>query len=109
MPGKLARRCITKLNLLIPLNWSLSGERRTKAGSACGDRGLSKLGTDNDKEVDTLDPKTPSARDTYVPTEGLHFSSVRCSLEEEKTPKKLSVMIRMVQPKDDQRSFVATL
>ncbi len=67
-------------------------------------------GTDNDKEVETLDPKDTIGGVTLTfQRKGSISLLFDVPLEEEKTPKKLSVMIRMVQPKDDQRSFVATL
>jgi hypothetical protein len=67
-------------------------------------------GTDNDKEVDTLDPKDSIGGVTLTFQQKGSISLLfDVPLEEAKTPKKLSVVIRMVQPKDDQRSFVATL
>ena len=67
-------------------------------------------GTDNDKEVDTLDPKDTIGGVTLTFQQKGSISLLfDVPLEDAKTPKKLSVVIRMVQPKDDQRSFVATL
>ena len=67
-------------------------------------------GTDNDKEVETLDPKDTIGGVTLTfQRKGSISLLFDVPLEEAKTPKKLSVVLRMVQPKDDQRSFVATL
>jgi hypothetical protein len=67
-------------------------------------------GRDNDKEVDALDPKETMGGVTLTFQQKGSISLLfDVPLEEAKTPKKLSVMIRMVQPKDDQRSFVVTL
>jgi hypothetical protein len=67
-------------------------------------------GRDNDKEVDTLNPKETIGGVTLTFQQKGSISLLfDVPLEEAKTPKKLSVAIRMVQPKDDQRSFVVAL
>jgi len=67
-------------------------------------------GNDNDKEVDTLDPKETIGGVTLTfQQKGSIALLFDVPLEEAKTPKKLSVALRMVQPKDEQRSFVVTL
>lgn len=67
-------------------------------------------GTDNDKEVDTLDPKETMGGVTLTfQQKGSIALLFDVPLEDAKTPKKLSVAMRMVQPKDEQRSFVVSL
>lgn len=67
-------------------------------------------GKDNDKEVDTLDPKETIGGVTLTfQQKGSIALLFDVPLEEAKTSKKLSVALRMVQPKDEQRSFVVTL
>ncbi len=67
-------------------------------------------GKDNDKEVDTLNPKETIGGVTLTfEQKGSIALLFDVPLEEAKTPKKLSVALRMVQPKDEQRSFVVTL
>lgn len=67
-------------------------------------------GKDNDKEIDTLDPKE-TAGGTTLTFEQKGSISLLFDVppEEAKTPKKLSVALRMVQPRDEQRSFVVLL
>ena len=67
-------------------------------------------GSDNDKEVETLDPKETIGGVTLTfQQKGSIALLFDVPLEEAKTQKKLSVALRMVQPKDEQRSFVVTL
>jgi hypothetical protein len=67
-------------------------------------------GKDNDKEVDMLDPKETIGGVTLTfQQKGSIALLFDVPLEEAKTPKKVSVALRMVQPKDEQRSFVVTL
>jgi len=67
-------------------------------------------GKDNDKEVDMLDPKETIGGVTLTfQQKGSIALLFDVPLEEAKTPKKLSVALRMVQPKDQQRSIVVTL
>ena len=67
-------------------------------------------GKDNDKEVETLDPKEVSGATTLTFQQKGSISLLfDVPVEDAKTPKKLSVVLRMVQPKDQQRSFVVTL
>lgn len=67
-------------------------------------------GTDNDKEVDTLDPKETIGGVTLTfQQKGSIALLFDVPLEDAKTQKKLSVWLRMVQPKDQQRSFVVSL
>ena len=67
-------------------------------------------GRDNDKEVDKLDPKETIGGVTLTFQQKGSISLLfDVPLEEAKTQKKLSVVLRMVQPKDEQRYFVVTL
>ncbi len=67
-------------------------------------------GQDNDKDIDTLDPKETIGGVTLTfQQKGSIALLFDVPLEEAKTPKKLSVALRMVLPKDEQRSFVVTL
>lgn len=67
-------------------------------------------GTDNDQEVDTLDPtETIGGVTLSFRQKGSIALLFDVPAEEAKVPKKLSVALRMVQPKDEQRSFVVTL
>ena len=67
-------------------------------------------GRDNDKEVDTLDPKeTVGGVTLNFQQKGSIALLFDVPPEDAKTQKKLSVALRMVQPKDERRSFVVTL
>jgi len=64
-------------------------------------------GQDNDKEIDTLDPKDTIGGTTLTfQHKGTLSILFDVPPEEARTPKKLSVALRMVQPKDDERTFV---
>ena len=67
-------------------------------------------GNDNDKEVEILDPKDKLGGTTLnFQRQGSVALLFDVPVEEAKTQKKLSVAMRMVQPKDEQRSFIVTL
>jgi hypothetical protein len=67
-------------------------------------------GKENDKEVELLDPKdTIGAVTLSFQQKGSIALLFDVPLEDAKTQKKLSVALRMVQPKDEQRSFVVKL
>jgi hypothetical protein len=67
-------------------------------------------GKDNDQEVDTLDPKETIGGVTLnFQQKGSIALLFDVPPEDAKTPKKLSVALRMVLPKDERRSFVVTL
>ncbi len=67
-------------------------------------------GKDNDKEVDTLNPKETVGGTTLTFQQKGSISLLfDVPPAEAKTAKKLSVVLRMFQPKDEQRSFVVTL
>jgi len=67
-------------------------------------------GQDNDKEIDTLDPKENLGGTTInFQQKGTISILFDVPPEESKTPKKLSVVLRMVQPANAQRSFVVPL
>jgi hypothetical protein len=67
-------------------------------------------GKDNDKEVDTLDPKDTVGGVTLTfQQKGSIALLFDVPVEEAKTQKKLSVALRVIQPKDEQRSFLVTL
>jgi len=64
-------------------------------------------GQDNDKEIDSLDPKDTVGGTTLTfQQKGSVSILFDVPLEEARNPKKLSVGLRMVQPKDDERTFV---
>jgi len=66
-------------------------------------------GQDNDKEIDTLDPKDTIGGTTLTFQQKGSLSILfDVPLEEARTPKKLSVALRMVQPKDDEKTFVVS-
>lgn len=67
-------------------------------------------GKDNDKEVDTLDPKENAGGTTLTFQQKGSISLLfDVPPDQARTPKKLSVALRMVEPKDEQRSFVVIL
>lgn len=67
-------------------------------------------GADNDKEVEVLDPKDTIGGVTLnFKQKGSIALLFDVPLEDAKTQKKLSVALRMVEPQDEQRSFVVTL
>lgn len=67
-------------------------------------------GTDNDKEVEILDPKDAIGGVTLnFKQKGSIALLFDVPVEDAKAQKKLSVVLRMVEPKDEQRSFVVTL
>lgn len=67
-------------------------------------------GADNDKEVEVLDPKDAIGGVTLnFKQKGSIALLFDVPLEDAKGQKKLSVVLRMVEPKDEQRSFVVTL
>ena len=67
-------------------------------------------GTDNDKEVERLDPKDALGGTTLnFQRKGSINLLFDVPVEDAKVQKKLSVALRMVQPKDEQRSFVVSL
>lgn len=67
-------------------------------------------GDDNDKEVEILDPKDKIGSVTLnFQRKGSVALLFDVAPEDAKSPKKLSVALRMVQPKDEQRSFVVSL
>jgi|SRR5262252_2326527 len=64
-------------------------------------------GQDNDKEVDNLDPKENIGPTTLTFQQKGSLSILfDVPPEEARTPKKLSVALRMVQPKEDERTVV---
>jgi len=67
-------------------------------------------GQDNDKEIDGLDPKETVGGTTLTfQQKGTISILFDVPPEEAKTPKKLSVMLRVVLPTNVQRSFVVPL
>ena len=67
-------------------------------------------GTDNDKEVEILDPKEKVGGTTLnFQRQGSVALLFDVPVEDAKAQKKLSVAMRLVQPKDELRSFVVTL
>ena len=67
-------------------------------------------GQDNDKEVDILDPKETIGGTTLTfQQKGTLSILFDVPPEDARTPKKVSVALRMVQPKDEDRTFVVTL
>ena len=67
-------------------------------------------GRDNDKEVDKLDPKdTVGGVTLSFQQKGSISLLFDVPLADAKAEKKLSVVMRMVQPKDEQQSFVVSL
>jgi hypothetical protein len=67
-------------------------------------------GTDNDKEVEVLDPKDALGGTTLnFERKGSINLLFDVPVEDSKVVKKLSVALRMVQPKDQQRSFIVSL
>jgi hypothetical protein len=67
-------------------------------------------GKDNDKEIDPLDPKETAGGTTLTFDQKGSISLLfDVPIEEAKTAKKLSVALRVVQPKDEKRSFVVVL
>jgi hypothetical protein len=64
-------------------------------------------GQDNDKDIDTLDPKDTAGGTTLsFQQKGSVSILFDVPLEVARNPKKLSVALRMVQPKEDERTFV---
>ena len=64
-------------------------------------------GRDNDKEIETLDPKDAIGGTTLIfQQKGTLSILFDVPPEEARTPKKLSVALRLVQPKEDDRTFV---
>src|SRR5215510_3234372 len=64
-------------------------------------------GQDNDKEIETLDPKDAIGGTTLIfQQKGTLSILFDVPPEEARTPKKLSVALRLVQPKEDDRTFV---
>jgi hypothetical protein len=64
-------------------------------------------GQDNDKDIDTLDPKDTVGGTTITfQQKGSVSILFDVPLEEARNPKKLSVGLRIVQPKEDERTFV---
>jgi len=67
-------------------------------------------GRDNDKEVDKLDPKdTVGGVTLSFQQKGSISLLFDVPVADAKAQKKLSVVMRMVQPKDEQQSFVVSL
>jgi hypothetical protein len=86
----------------------LSGARRVAPCAVMED--FPSWGKDNDKDVDSLDPKETVGGTTLTfQQKGSIALLFDVPLEDAKAPKKLSVALRMVQPKDEQRSFVVSL
>ncbi len=86
----------------------LSGARKLAPRAVIED--FPSWGKDNDKDIDGLDPKETIGGVTLTfQQKGSIALLFDVPLEDAKTQKKLSVALRMVQPKDDQRSFVVTL
>jgi hypothetical protein len=66
-------------------------------------------GQDNDKEIDTLDPKETIGGTTLTfQQKGTLSILFDVPPEEARTLKKLSVSLRMIQPKEDERTFVVS-
>jgi len=86
----------------------LSGEKKIAPRAVVED--FPSWGKDNDKEVDKLDPKDTIGGVTLsFQQKGSISLLFDVPLEDAKTPKKLSVALRVVEPKDEQRKFVVTL
>lgn len=86
----------------------LSGAKKLAPSAVIED--FPSWGKDNDKEADMLDPKETIGGVTLTfQQKGSIALLFDVPLEDAKTPKKLSVTLRVVQPKDEQRSFVVTL
>jgi len=67
-------------------------------------------GDDNDKEVEVLDPKDKLGGTTLnFQKKGSIALLFDVPIEDAKTQKKLSVALRLVKPKDEQRLFVVSL
>jgi hypothetical protein len=66
-------------------------------------------GDDNDKEVEVLDPKDMGGTTLNFQRKGSIALLFDVPPEDAKIQKKLSVVLRIVQPKDEQHSFVVTL
>jgi hypothetical protein len=66
-------------------------------------------GQDNDKEIDTLDPKDTVGGTTLTfQQKGTLSILFDVPLEDARAPKKLSVALRMIQPQEEQRTLVVT-
>jgi len=86
----------------------LSGARRVAPRAVVED--FPSWGKDNDKDIDTLDPKETLGGTTLsFQQKGSIALLFDVPVEDAKTPKKLSIALRMVQPKDELRSFVVSL
>lgn len=86
----------------------LSGGRKVAPRAVIED--FPSWGADNDKEVEVLDPKDTIGGVTLnFKQKGSIALLFDVPLEDAKAQKKLSVVLRMVEPKDEQRSFVVTL
>ena len=86
----------------------LSGARKVAPRAVIED--FPSWGKDNDKDIDSLDPKETVGGTTLTfQQKGSIALLFDVPLEDSKTPKKLSVALRMVQPMDEQRSFVVSL
>ena len=86
----------------------LSGARKVAPRAVIED--FPSWGADNDKEVEVLDPKDTIGGVTLnFKQKGSIALLFDVPLEDAKAQKKLSVVLRMVEPKDEQRSFVVTL
>jgi hypothetical protein len=86
----------------------LSGDKKLAPRAVIED--FPSWGDDNDKEVEVLDPKDKIGAVTLnFQQKGAVLLLFDVPLEDAKTPKRLSAVLRMVQPKDEQRSFVVSL
>ncbi len=86
----------------------LSGEKKIAPRAVIED--FPSWGKDNDKEVDALDPRDTIGGVTLTfQRKGSIALLFDVSKEDAKTQKRLSVALRLVQPKDEQRSFIVTL
>jgi hypothetical protein len=85
----------------------LSGTKKVAPSAVIED--FPSWGTDNDKEVEILDPKDTIGGVTLnFKQKGSVALLFDVPVEDAKAQKKLSVVLRMVEPKDERRSFVVT-
>jgi len=86
----------------------LSGSKKLAPSAIVED--FPSWGDDNDKEVEVLDPKDKLGGTTLnFQKKGSIALLFDVPIEDAKTQKKLSVALRLVKPKDEQRLFVVSL
>jgi hypothetical protein len=108
--GKLGATLSYKLNANPATTgfYLLSGEKKIAPSAVIED--FPSWGSDNDKEVEALDPKDAIGGVTLsFQRKGSIALLFDVPLDDAKTQKRVSVALRMLQPKDEQRTFVVTL